>query len=229
MSTFKSKIVFGSHTATSIWVSIVKPLTFMTNFSERQMTMTTISSRHAATTPFACTMMPKDKLLKPRMKVPFKPDYFSIWLIRRTTKNHSCNTIKNWAKVQKTNSHWLQFTTWEDITKKPLKFIKSFCSKAESMKPSTFILLCVTTKWSTMMWVSKFCQVTKHLTLKAFSLPILRPATIIKFIQAKMQRKFWDQFNKSSKEVICSRKATFWDTTWLFSEVDRTLCKFYLP
>ena len=193
------------------------------------MTTITTSSRHAATTHFACTMMPKDKPPKPRMKVPSKPDYFSISLIRRMMKNHSCNIIKNWAKAQKTSSHWLQFTTWEDIMKRPLKFIKNFCSKVENMKLSMFTLLCVITKWSTMMWVSKFCPVTKHLTLKAFSLPILRPATIIKFTQAKMQRKFWDQFNKSSKVVICLRKATFWDTTWLFSEVDKTLCKFCLP
>jgi len=105
MSTSKLKIVFGSPTAISTWENIEKQSISTTNLLERQ-TMTIITfSKLVATTPYVCTMTPKEKHQRLKIKVHFKRDFFSTLLIRRMTKSHSCNTIKNWVKVQKTN--WL--------------------------------------------------------------------------------------------------------------------------
>ncbi len=190
--------------------------------------MTTIFSSPAATTLFVFMMTPKGKLLKPKTKVHSRQDYFSILPIRKMTKSHSCNTIKNWAKVLKINSLWQQFIIWEAITNKQLKFTRNCYLKAESTKPSMFTSHCVTTRWNIMMWVLKFCRGMKHSIPRVFSLPISRPVTTTKFILVRMLKKYWDQFNKSLKVEIFSRKVIFWDTIWLFSEADKMPCKSYL-
>ena len=132
-------------------------------------------------------------------------------------------------KVLRINLHWLPFTTWEVTTKRPPKYIKNCCWKAESTKLSTYTLLYATTKWNITMSVYRSCQGMKPLIQKVYSQQISRPVTITKCTQGRMQSKSSDRSSKSSRVGIFSRKVTFWDTTSLFSEVGRMLCKFFLP